>query len=110
MDNVRDSRFNAQVAGRVDFFPPASDHVDVLSLSTANTVYTIPTGAKFIIFHPQAGLEYAVKRNGVAVYPAAALTDGSGSLLSPAQLDVDGVTSLGIISNETGYLSMAVYG
>jgi hypothetical protein len=110
MENVQSSDFNAQAAGRVDFFPPLTDHIDQLSLSTTNTTYTIPTSAKFLVFYPEAGLEYAVRRDNAAVYPVAAITNGSGSMLSPAQLDVEGVTSIGVISNRTGYLTIAVYG
>jgi hypothetical protein len=110
MANVRDSKFNDQNAGRVDFFPPISDWVDQIALSTSNDEYTVPTWAKFIIFLPQSGIDFAVKLDGVAVFPAAGITDGSGCLLNPGQLDVTGATTIGFISDATGYLSLAVYG
>lgn len=110
LDNVQGSDFNHAPAGRVDFFPPVPDHVDQVSLSTSNVAYTVPASARFIIFFPQPGVEYAVRKNAVAVYPAAGITDGTGSILNPGQLDVKGVTTLGFISNSTGFLTMAIYG
>lgn len=110
MENVRDSTFNDQNAGRVDFFPPLTDHIDVVGVTTTSYTYAIPTGAKFLIFYPAAGLEYAVRRNEDAVYPSVTVTDGTGSILSPGQFDVEGLTSIGIISNSAGPLTIAVYG
>ena len=110
MENVYDSKFADQNAGRVDFFPTVTDEVDVVAVTTTSYTYVIPTGARFLIFYPSAGLEYAVRLNEDATYPSATVTDGSGSILCPGQLDVEGVTSLGIISNSAGPLTIAVYG
>ena len=110
LENVEESKFIHHRAGRIDVFPKMPTHVDQIALSATSVTYTIPTDARWLIFSPQAGIEFAVKADADAVYPAAAITDGSGSLLNPAQLDVSGLTSLGIISNESGFLSIAVYG
>lgn len=110
LENVQDSDFNAMPAGRVDFFPKVAEHVDVVVLSTSNVDYTIPTDARFLIFSPTDETSFAVKKDATAVYPAGTITDGSGSFLSPAQLDVRGVTTLGIIGSASGYLTIAAYG
>jgi hypothetical protein len=109
MSNVQDSQYNAQLAGRVDLFPLVPGYVDQVELSTSSATYTIPTNAKFLIFSPASGAQFAVKEDAAAVWPAGSITDGSGSFLNPAQLDVGGITSLGIISNVSGILSIAVY-
>ena len=107
--NVQGSEFNAIGAGRVDLFPKISDHVDIVPLGTTSVTYTIPADARFLIFSPIQGYNFAVRRDEDAVYPAAAVTDGTGSFLNPAQLDVQGVTSLGIISNGNSFLSIEAF-
>jgi hypothetical protein len=108
--NVDDSKHFHKAAGRVDYFLPTPTHVDVVALSTSNATYTLPAGARWLVFSPIGGANFAVRKDAVAVFPAAGVTNGTGSFLNPSQLDVQGVTSLGIISNESSFLSIAVYG
>lgn len=109
-ENVDGSNFNAILAGRVDLFPPFPDYVDVVEVTTSNTTYTIPTGARFLIVASEPGVNYAMKQNGAATYPAAGVSDGTGSFINPTIFDVDGITSLGVIGKTgTIYLSIGVY-
>ena len=109
-ENVDESHFNHINAGRVDFFPKMAGHIDIVPVSTTTTTYTIPTDARWLIFSPASNFNYAIRKDEDAVFPAAEVLDGSGSLPNPAQIDVKGVTSLGIIADASGYLGIAVYG
>jgi hypothetical protein len=106
--NVQASTHNHIAAGRVDFFPRFPDHIDQVVLSTSSSTYTVPTGGKFAIF--SCNSDFAARADNDAVFPVAGVTNGSGSLLNPAQFDISGLTSIGFISNTDAVLTIAVFG
>lgn len=91
---------------------------EVLAAST-NVNHAVPAGADWVIFS-STGAFYA-KPNGAAAVPGAAITDGSGSELSPAAwqlrpIGFDGpkaagtpITSIGLISAGTPTITMSFY-
>ena len=74
-----------------------------------NKVVTIPTDAKFAIFC--ADYDIWVKINSEASIPVAGvdITDGSGSELNPCTRYLDGVTTMGIISERNARVSIMFY-
>ena len=109
-DNIYGGDFSHLPSGRIDLFPNFPDHIDVVQLSTVSTTYTIPAGSRFLIFSAESGVDYAIKANGPATFPASGVTNGSGSFLNMTQCDVTGISSLGIISDTNGFLTIAVFG
>lgn len=107
--DVQIGGYNYAQGGRVDFFPQFPTYVDTVAVTGTSTTWTKPTGTKWVIFSASPGLSFAARKDAVAVYPTASVTDGTGSLLNPAQMDVSGVTTLGIIGNLSAPLSIACY-
>ena len=106
---------------------PAPDYVDVVVLGVATAEsYTIPTGARYIVFSAENPLavsaagavdvtneyqnDFYVRKGGTAAIPAADVSDGTGSFLNPKSLNVMGVGTLSLISPAAIKITMAVYG
>lgn len=97
--------------GQVEiYFVKAPEYVDamVLAADTAES-YTIPTGAKRIIFSADGNYYARFDDGGDATVPSTEVVDGSSSFLNPAQLDITGVTSISFISSSARVITLAVY-
>jgi len=100
----------AHVKDRLNFTPPFPDQIDQIAVTTTSGAYTVPEGIKYIIFAYEPGANIAVRAENTAVYPAAGITDGTGSLINPANFDVSGVSALHFIAKDTDtVVSLALY-
>lgn len=83
-------------------------YVDAVVL-TANTAatYTFPTGKKYALFSATA--DFYVSYSGTAVVPSTNVTDGTGPELNPVMRQVDGLTSVSIISPSSCVVTVAIY-
>lgn len=91
------------------FFAPApATQIDavVLAANTAET-YTIPTGARFLLF--SADGDFYVRYAGTAAIPAADITNGSGSELNPAMRYVKSLSSISIIAPLDTIVTVCAY-
>lgn len=97
--------------GRQTYARRPSVHVDarVMGIATRES-YTLPAGARFVVFSANGDF-YAKPNDGssnVAV-PGADVTDGTAGELNPLIWDVQGVTTIGLISPAACVVTMAVY-
>ena len=67
----------------------------------------MPSDAKYVIFSAEA--DFYAKKAGTAVVPSADVTDGTASELNPAGYDIEGVTTIGLISDTAQTITMAFY-
>ncbi|HXC37875.1 MAG TPA: hypothetical protein VN667_02935 [Burkholderiales bacterium] len=88
--------------------PPAAWTDNLHLSSNTNKTYTIPAGARYLIFGGGCSVFY-VKRNGAASIPSGDVTDGTASTGNPPGYYVQGVTTLGVISAANCDLSVDVY-
>lgn len=86
--------------------PPIASYVcdQVLAANVAETI-TAPSDADFVIFSYTATPFY-IRVGGAAAVPAADVTDGTGSIVSPTYRRVDRGASISVISPNAGVLSM----
>jgi len=97
--------------GRGAYFPRFPREVQQVSISaSASVAVSVPTGARYVIFGFEPGANVAVRANAAAVYPAGALADGSGALISPSQFNVEELVTLNFIAKSTAtVVSLAFY-
>jgi len=82
-------------------YPSLTGYVDarVLAAATAETV-TVPTGCNLMLFSATGA--FYVRSGGTAAVPAADVTDGTGSALSPAVRRVTPAATFSIIAPTAG--------
>lgn len=85
---------------------PTYVDVRVLAAST-NEDHTVPADAKYVVFSSEAN--FYAKRGGTAVEPAGDVTDGTASELNPVGYDIEGVTTIGLISATAQTITLAFY-
>ncbi len=78
----------------------------VLAAST-NEDHTVPSGTKYVIFSSSA--DFYASRGGSAAVPSGDVTDGTGSELNPVGYDLEGVTTIGLISETAQTITMSFY-
>lgn len=78
----------------------------VLAASTAETI-TVPAGAKYVIFSAEA--DFWANPNDTAAVPSGDVSDGSASELNPVGYDVEGVSTISIISETAQNVSVTFY-
>lgn len=84
------------------------DYVDARVLAASvNEDHTVPADAKYVIFSAEA--DFYAKKGGTATIPGADVTDGTASELNPAGYDIEGVTTIGLISGVGQTITMAFY-
>ena len=93
------------------FFMQAPKYVDVMALGVATAeTYTIPTGAKYIIFSAQQGLDFYIRCDGSAAeVPSDEVADGTGAFLNPAQIDCRNISAISFIAPAAVIVTMAIY-
>jgi len=92
------------------FFPPAPEWVDQVSLDGSNaSTYSVPTGARWLVLNSTATDWYLRADGNAAVVPAAGITNGTGSMLTPTQIDVTDVSSISLICASACYITISVY-
>lgn len=86
---------------------PACNHVDnrVLAANTAETV-TVPSGAASVFFGSDGDFG-ARWDGGTAAWPAADVTDGTGTEINPTWRALDGLTTFSIVAPATRVLSLS---
>lgn len=95
-------------------FPPGvetrTDYVDarVLAASVAEQ-HTVPAGMAFVKFSAEMPFYAAFGDNPTAAIPAADITDGSGSVLSPTWVNIVGVAKISLIARTAGVVVMQFY-
>lgn len=106
--NLKQTKYGQQ-DDIAQFFLPAPTWIDQVSITGgANTSYTIPSTAIYIVISAPSS-DFWVKIDAAAVVPIAGITDGTGSFLNPAQFNVRGVTTIGFISASSIFITIAVY-
>lgn len=87
---------------------PPSDSVMARSLS-ANTAesITVPSGARYVVF--ACGADFYANYTTTATVPGDT-TDGSASELNPTMRDVNGKTTISVISASNTVITAAFYG
>ena len=99
----------ATVGGGTSYLRAIPAHVDVRVLAAnTNEDHTVPSTARLVIFSSSCAAFY-VKSGGTAAVPAADVTDGSGSALNPAGFDVEGITTIGLISPTACVITLEFY-
>jgi hypothetical protein len=84
------------------------DYVDARVLGTdTNESITPPSDAKYVIFSSEAA--FWVRKDAAATVPSGDVTDGTASELNPAGYDIEGVTTIQIISETAQNVSLAYY-
>lgn len=87
----------ANSSGGSQTVPPIADYVQarVLAANTAETV-TVPAGARIVVFNSDS--VFYLRIGGDAAVPAADVTDGTASAMSPGARSLDGVTTFSVVS------------
>ena len=100
--------------GHETFLRIPADHVDAMVLAaTTPETYTVPSGARFLVFSSNA--DFYVRKNAAGAVPGSEVSDGSGSELNPAGYavyDGDGtqvITTLGFESAAACVVTIAAY-
>jgi len=92
-------------------FRPKPDHIDHLFYSaTGNIAYTIPAGAKWIVF--SAGVDFYVDPKALlTAAPSATVITGAGLEKNPVGYEVvgDGAEVLNVIATAADTISISVY-
>jgi len=85
-----------------------SDYImaNVLAANVAEVV-TIPTDAQYVLF--SANTDFYARFNAAAAVPATESTDGTASMLNPALRQIDGASTIGLISPYACVVTMAFY-
>ena len=93
--------------GNNSFAAPFSDTINALSLGVATAESaTVPAGAKFCIFSYTTDIY--VNSSTTATVPGD-VTNGSASELNPTIRNVEGVTTLSIISPAASVVTLSYY-
>ena len=93
--------------GEPTFARSAPTYVDARDLAAnTNETHTVPAGADYVIFSSDG--DFYAKPNGAAAV-ASDVTDGTASELNPLIWDLNGVTSLGLISASTRKVTLSFY-
>ena len=93
--------------GELTFARSAPLYIDARDLAAnTNETHTVPAGADFVIF--SADGDFYVKPNGAAAVPGD-VTDGTASEMNPKHWDLNGVTSIGLISSAARKVTLSFY-
>ena len=93
--------------GDQTFARSAPLYIDARDLAAnTNETHTVPAGADFVIF--SADGDFYAKPNGAAAVPGD-VTDGTASELNPVIWDLNGVTSIGLISSSARKVTLSFY-
>lgn len=95
--------------GSTTFLRGTTDYIDVIVFNGSSQNYTIPSGAKYLIFS-STGNFWLDPRGGTVSVPAVTTVDGTSFELNPAGFEVSGVSSISVIGTSGQVLSIAVYG
>jgi len=86
---------------------PTDTHRSAVLTASTNTTLTVPTGSKYAIFNSTVPIFVAA--DATAVVPSGASFATTEGTMNPAQLRVDGVTTLNIIASTAATVSVAFY-
>lgn len=88
---------------------PLSPHVNQLALAGGGPAETatVPAGASFVAW--SATGDFAVRSGGTAVYPAADITDGTGSFPNPAYSAVRPGETISVIAGASACIVALAY-
>ena len=93
--------------GDLTFARSAPTYIDARDLAAStNETHTVPAGADYVIFSGDG--DFYAKPNGAAAVPAD-VTDGTASELNPVIWDLNGVTSIGLISSAARKITLSFY-
>ena len=103
---------NAPQDNAMGFFMQAPTYVDAMVLGAASAeTYTIPAGARYIIFSAQQGSDFYIRCDGSAAeVPSTEVADGTGAFLNPAQIDCSNISTISFIAPAAIIITMAIYG
>ncbi len=78
----------------------APDYVDSVETSGSAVQFTVPAGARYVVFSAADNFAAAYGANPTAALPSgSAVTDGSGSELNPAVRRLDGIAKISVIGS-----------
>lgn len=87
-----------------------TDYVDARVLAAASAKqHTVPAGMSFVQFSAEMPFYVAFGDNPSAAIPAADVTDGTASLLSPTWVQIIGVAKISLIARTAGVVTMSFY-
>ena len=93
--------------GEQTFARSAPTYIDARDLAAnTNETHTVPAGADYVLF--SADGDFYAKPNGAAAVPGD-VTDGSASEMNPKHWDLNGVTSIGLISSAARKVTLSFY-
>ena len=93
--------------GEPIFARSAPTYIDARDLAaTTNETHTVPAGADYVTFSGDG--DFYAKPNGAAAVPSD-VTDGTASELNPVIWDLNGVTSIGLISPVARKVTLSFY-
>lgn len=93
--------------GDQTFARSAPLYIDARDIAASiNETHTVPAGADFVLF--SADGDFYAKPNGAAAVPGD-VTDGTASELNPVIWDLDGVSSIGLISSAARKITLSFY-
>ena len=91
--------------------PLACNWVDNVILTAGNVAnYTVPTGAKVLLFGYSSANDVFVNAQGAAVVPANTITNGTGCDPNPSSMFIINTTTISFISEGEAIISIRVYG